>query len=124
MDEGVTRSIGMANTFLDRFEALSPDARTKVQTASFGSHKHTGAMMMIADELTALRGKPDGDRLASFLVEAEQRIAGMRLPSALESLAKTAVRALAVQHLPSCSTATRDLYAPFEAAFPMSSLSG
>ena len=122
MDEGITRSIQTANTFLDRLEKLAPDARTRVQTASFGSHKHTGAMMMIADEITALRGKSDGDRLAQFLVEAEQRIAAMGLPASLESLAKTAVRALAVQHMPSCSSATRDLYAPFESVLPTSSL--
>ena len=122
MDEGITRSIQMESTFLDRLEALPPDARTKVQTATFGSHKHTGAMMMIADELTALRGKEDGDRLSGVLVQAEQRIAGMGLPATLESLAKTAVRALAVQHLPSCKSATRDLYAPFESAIPLDSL--
>jgi hypothetical protein len=122
LHEGLTRSIASADNFLTRLSALDAAARERIDRTAFGNPKHTGALMMTADEITTLRAKDKDDRLAQFLVDAERRIADLHLPKDHESLTKAAVRALVVQHLPGREGPTRDLYAPFEPVIPIGSL--
>ena len=122
LHEGLTKSIAAAENFLTRLSSLDESARAKIDRSAFGNPKHTGAMMMTADEITTLRAKDKDNRLSHFLVDAEQRIAGLNLPKDEESLTKAAVRALVVSHLPGREGPTRDLYAPFEPVIPRGSL--
>ena len=122
LHEGLTKSITAADRFLDRLAGLGDADRARIDRSAFGNPKHTGALMMTADEITTLRGKDKDDCLAEFLVKAERRIADLNLPKDHESLTKAAVRALVVQHLPGREVPTRDLYAPFEAVIPRNTL--
>jgi hypothetical protein len=122
MHESLTKSIAMANKSLERIATLSEADRQKVDRSAFGTSKHTNAVFNTADEITSLRSKDKDNCLAAFLVDAEKRIADMKLDRELESLTKAAVRALALQYLPGREAPTRDLYAPFEKVIPRDSL--
>ena len=120
----IDRNTQMASRFLDKLASLGDDARAKVDTSSFGTHEHTSAMMMLADEITTLRNRDPEGRVGQFLVTAEQRIMDLQLPAETDALAKAAVRALLVHDLPTVGATATQLYAPFEGVIPMASLSG
>jgi hypothetical protein len=118
----IDRSVNAASRFLDALEQMPADARAHLSASSFGSHDHTTAMMTTADELTTLRQRDPDGRVGQFIVAAERRIAQLGLDAELAGLAKGAVRALLVHHLPGREDVTRQLYAPFESVIPMQSL--
>ena len=120
----IDRNTQLASRFLDKLAALGTDAGAKVDTSSFGTHAHTSAMMMLADEITTLRNRDAEGRVGQFLVTAEQRIMDLQLPAEADALAKAAVRALLVHDLPAASSAARQVYGPFEGVIPLASLSG
>jgi hypothetical protein len=120
--DALGRALHMADTFLDRLRALPPDARARIPTTAGGSSRHTGALMMTADEITTLRNKDREGRVAEYIVTAERRIAELELPTEVDALAKAAVRALLVHHLPNRDSATKALYEPFEGVIPFATL--
>ena len=88
--QGIDRNIDAAARFLDRVKDLSPSERARVSRESFGSSAHTSAMMMIADEVSALKNKDRDGRVSSFLVELEQRVDEMGLDAEAGDLVKAA----------------------------------
>jgi hypothetical protein len=120
--QGIDRNIDAAARFLDRVKDLSPSERARVSRESFGSSAHTSAMMMIADEVSALKNKDRDGRVSSFLVELEQRVDEMGLDAEAGDLVKAAARALLVKGAPGLDRATRQVYMPFEQVVPYPSV--
>ena len=116
------RSIQMADAFLDRLAALPPDARARVQTSVLGTSRHTGAQLATADEITTLKNRDREGRLGQYIVDAERRVAEMGLPQDVDTLARAAVRAILVSHLPNRESMTKALYEPFEGVVPWQGL--
>ena len=116
------RQMQMADSFMERLRTLPPDARGRIQMTALGSAKYTGALMSTADELTTLKNRDRDGRLGQYIVDAERRVTEMGLPPAVDSLAKAAVRAILVSHLPGRESATKALYEPFEGVVPMETL--
>ena len=120
--QGIDRNIDAAARFLDRVKDLSPSERARVSRESFGSSAHTSAMMMIADEVSALKNKDRDGRVSSFLVELEQRVDEMGLDAEAGDLVKAAARALLVKGASGLDRATRQVYMPFEQVVPYPSV--
>ena len=116
--QAVDKNIEAATRFLDRVSALSPVDRERISKDSFGSSTHTSAMMMIADEVTAMRNRDRQGRVSAFLVDLEQRVDGMSLPAELGDLVKSAARAILVQNTTGLERATEQLMSPFEPVMP------
>jgi hypothetical protein len=116
--QGIDRNIGAANRFLDRIRELSPTDRERIARDTFGSSAHTSAMMMVADEVSALKNKDREGRVSSFLVDLERRVDTMGLQPELGDLVKAAARGLLVQGAPGLDRATSQLYSPFEVVVP------
>jgi hypothetical protein len=102
---------------------LSPAERERIARDTFGTSAHTSAMMMVADEVSALKNKDRQGRVSSFLVDLERRVDGMGLQPELGDLVKAAARGLLVQGAPGLDRATRQLYSPFEQVVPLPSAS-
>jgi len=117
--QGIERNIDAANQFLSRVQSLAPTAREQIGQEAFGSTPHTSAMMMVADELSALKNNDREGRLGSFLVDLEQRVEGMGMEPELADLVKAAARGLLVQGSPGLERAARQLYSPFERVVPL-----
>lgn len=114
----VDRNIEAASRFLDRVSALSPGDRDRISRDSFGSSPHTSAMMMVADEVTAMKNKDRQGRVSAFLVDLERRVEGMSLAPELGDLVKSAARAILVQNSAGLERATKQLMSPFEQVMP------
>lgn len=114
----IDRNIDAANRFIERVQTLAPAERERIARESFGSSAHTSAMMMVADEVSALKNKDREGRVSSFLVDLERRVDGMGLPPELGDLVKAAARGLLVEGTPGFDRATRQLYSPFEQVLP------
>jgi transposase-like protein len=121
--QGIDRNIDAASRFLDRVRELSPAERERIARDTFGTSAHTSAMMMVADEVSALKNKDRQGRVSSFLVDLERRVDGMGLQPELGDLVKAAARGLLVQGAPGLDRATRQLYSPFEQVVPLPSAS-
>lgn len=119
----IDRNTQLAGRFLDALAALDADARARVDTSNFGTHAHTSAMLTVADEITTLRNRDADGRVGQFLVAAEQRIMDLGLDAETDALAKAAVRAILVHDLAPATTATQQLYGPFEGVIPLATLS-
>lgn len=116
--QAIDRNIDVANRFLDRVRELSPAERDRIRRDTFGSSAHTSAMMVVADEVSALRNKDREGRVSSFLVDLEQRVDGMGLQPEIGDLVKAAARGLLVQSAPGLDRASRQLYVPFDEVVP------
>lgn len=118
--QGIDRHIDAANRFLDQVRALSPAERERISRETFGTSAHTSAMMMVADEVSALKNKDRAGRVSSFLVDVERRVDGMGLEPEIGDLVKAAARGLLVEGAPGLERASQQLYTPFEAVVPRS----
>jgi len=116
--QSVDRNIEAANRFLDRVTTLAPAERDRISRDSFGSAAHTSAIMMVADEVTALRNKDREGRVSAFLVDIERRVDGMKLSTEQADLVKGAARAILVRNSSGMERATRQLLSPFEQVMP------
>lgn len=116
--QAIDRNIEAASRFLDRVSALSPSDRERISSDTFGSSGHTSAMMMVADEVTAMRNKDRQGRVSAFLVDLERRVDGMSLAPEVGDLVKSAARAILVQNAAGLERATRQLISPFEQVVP------
>jgi hypothetical protein len=116
--QAVDQSIDAASRFLDRVSALAPADRQRISPDSFGSSPHTSAMMMVVDEVTAMKNKDRQGRVSAFLVELERRVDGMNLSPELGDLVKGAARAILVQNAAGLERATKQLLSPFEGVMP------
>lgn len=116
--QAVDRNIEAATRFLDRVSALSATDRERISSDSFGSSQHTSAMMMVADEVTAIRNKDRQGRVSAFLVDLERRVDAMSLAPEQGDLVKSAARAILVQNAAGLERATRQLMSPFEQIMP------
>lgn len=120
--QGIDRNLEMASRFLDRVKELSPAERERVSGESFGSSAHTSAMMMVADEVSALKNKDRQGRVSAFLVDLERRVDGMGLEPEVGDLVKAAARALLVKGAPGLDKVTAQLYKPFEQVVPLTTV--
>jgi hypothetical protein len=116
--QSIDRSIEAASRFLDGVTALPVADRERISRESFGSSGHTSAIMMVADEVTALRNRDRQGHVGAFLVEVERRVEGMNLSPELGDLVKGAARAILVRNADGLERAVRQLMTPFEEVLP------
>ena len=114
----VDQNIEAAGRFLDRVSALSAADREQISRDSFGSSAHTSAIMMVADEVTAMKNKDRQGRVSAFLVDLERRVDGMALSPELGDLVKSAARAILVRNAAGLERASKQLMSPFDQVIP------